>query len=60
MLGKMTEVSAHFLRLAEVGEAPVKNDLLIQIQELVGIFSDLCRVMGDQNDRDPLTYIEFF
>ena len=46
MLGKGAEVFFHLFRLAEIGKASIKNDLLVQIQELTGILADIRVLCG--------------
>src|SRR4030042_1057455 len=60
MLGKGAEVSFHFLRLAEIREASVKNDLLVQIQELTCILADMRRVMRDDDEGNALILVQLF
>ncbi len=60
VLGKMAEIGVHFSRLAEVGKTSIEDDLLIHVQELICILSDLGSIVGDQYNRDPFVLVQFF
>src|SRR5689334_1146035 len=51
MLGMLSEKCGHLLRTAELVEAAIEDDLLVNVEEPAGVFSDAPGIMGYQEDR---------